>query len=324
MSFRDNLQHLRASRNMTQEQLAMLLGVSRQSVTKWEAEKSYPEMDKLLKICQVFECSLDDLVTGDLTGLAHEDAPAVPAGPPTDVCGFEEHQQMLARKIPMGVALCILSPIPTILASGVGGTPAEPLGLALLFLLILAALALFIPALMEHSAFVKAHPYVEDFYTERDRATARRQLAYGVTGGIGCIFVGVMGPILLERTPAENTWGPAWMLTCIAVGVWLMVRFGMLYGRTNVAEYNRDAVDELEVEDIVGAELTEAQREDLLGRKHKADKVNAVCGAIMLVATIAGLLLLFVQAAPWFWLTWPVGGLVCGIVAVLGHAFAKR
>ena len=38
MSFRDNLQHLRASRNMTQEQLAMLLGVSRQSVTKWEAD----------------------------------------------------------------------------------------------------------------------------------------------------------------------------------------------------------------------------------------------------------------------------------------------
>lgn len=40
MSFRDNLQHLRATRNMTQEQLAMLLGVSRQSVTKWEADNS--------------------------------------------------------------------------------------------------------------------------------------------------------------------------------------------------------------------------------------------------------------------------------------------
>lgn len=67
MSFRTNLQYLRAERRMTQEQLAMLLGVSRQSVTKWEAEKSYPEMDKLIKMCQIFECSLDDLVTGDLT-----------------------------------------------------------------------------------------------------------------------------------------------------------------------------------------------------------------------------------------------------------------
>lgn len=80
MSFRDNLQHLRATRNMTQEQLAMLLGVSRQSVTKWEAEKSYPEMDKLIKICQLFECSLDDLVQGDLTSRQPQAEKAIPVG----------------------------------------------------------------------------------------------------------------------------------------------------------------------------------------------------------------------------------------------------
>lgn len=51
MSFRTNLSYLRMSRSMTQEQLAMLLGVSRQSVTKWESGKSAPEMDKLLKLC---------------------------------------------------------------------------------------------------------------------------------------------------------------------------------------------------------------------------------------------------------------------------------
>lgn len=68
MSFRDNLQHLRATRNLTQEQLAMLLGVSRQSVSKWEAERAYPEMDKLLKLCDLFGCTLDELVSGDLTG----------------------------------------------------------------------------------------------------------------------------------------------------------------------------------------------------------------------------------------------------------------
>ena len=60
MSFRDNMQHLRATRNMTQEQLAMLLGVSRQSVSKWEAESAYPEMDKLLMMCGLFECTLDE------------------------------------------------------------------------------------------------------------------------------------------------------------------------------------------------------------------------------------------------------------------------
>lgn len=46
MSFRENLQYLRGTRNMTQEQLAMLLGVSRQAISKWESEKAYPEMDK--------------------------------------------------------------------------------------------------------------------------------------------------------------------------------------------------------------------------------------------------------------------------------------
>lgn len=79
MSFRTNLQYLRAERNMTQEQLAMLLGVSRQSVTKWEAERSYPEMDKLLKMCQLFDCTLDDLVQGDLTSRASQ--PDSPDGP---------------------------------------------------------------------------------------------------------------------------------------------------------------------------------------------------------------------------------------------------
>ena len=74
MSFRENLQHLRATRGMTQENLAVLLGVSRQSVTKWESERAYPEMDKLLKICSVFDCTLDELVQGDLTGRPTEPA----------------------------------------------------------------------------------------------------------------------------------------------------------------------------------------------------------------------------------------------------------
>ena len=66
MSFRENLQYLRGIRNMTQEQLAMLLGVSRQAISKWESEKAYPEMDKLLMICDLFGVTLDDLVMGDV------------------------------------------------------------------------------------------------------------------------------------------------------------------------------------------------------------------------------------------------------------------
>ena len=51
MSFRANLQYLRAQRNMPQEQLAMLLGVSRQAISKWESEKAYPEMEAYRNFC---------------------------------------------------------------------------------------------------------------------------------------------------------------------------------------------------------------------------------------------------------------------------------
>lgn len=108
MSFRDNLQHLRGTRNMTQSELAMLVGVSRQSVAKWEAEKSYPEMDKLIKLCDLFECTIDDLVRGDLTGSAPDPKRALPEGaPPVDACGYDEHMRRRAWEVPAGIALFI-------------------------------------------------------------------------------------------------------------------------------------------------------------------------------------------------------------------------
>ena len=76
MSFRANLQYLRAQRNMPQEQLAMLLGVSRQAISKWESGKAYPEMDKLLMICDLFGCTLGDLVLGDVSASVNVGAAA--------------------------------------------------------------------------------------------------------------------------------------------------------------------------------------------------------------------------------------------------------
>ena len=107
MSFRENLQHMRAAHNMTQEQLAMLLGISRQSVTKWESEKSYPEMDKLLRMCQIFDCTLDELVQGDLTGRPVEQAASVAPGTlPVDVVGYDEHMRVAYPPAPRFARAC--------------------------------------------------------------------------------------------------------------------------------------------------------------------------------------------------------------------------
>lgn len=66
MNFCNNLQKLRKKLNMSQEQLAENLGVTRQSVSKWESGASYPEMDKLVALCKIFNCELDDLVNKNI------------------------------------------------------------------------------------------------------------------------------------------------------------------------------------------------------------------------------------------------------------------
>lgn len=60
--FRDNFLSLRKLHNMSQEELAEKLDVSRQTLSKWETGESVPDIDKCMSISQIFGVSLDDLV----------------------------------------------------------------------------------------------------------------------------------------------------------------------------------------------------------------------------------------------------------------------
>lgn len=62
MKFKDKLPKLRKENNLSQEQLADRLGVSRQAVSKWESGSSYPDMEKMLQICSILNCTLEDLM----------------------------------------------------------------------------------------------------------------------------------------------------------------------------------------------------------------------------------------------------------------------
>lgn len=63
MYFSENLRFLRQlRRGMTQENLAEQMGVSRQTVSKWESGAAYPELDKLIELCQYFNCSMDAML----------------------------------------------------------------------------------------------------------------------------------------------------------------------------------------------------------------------------------------------------------------------
>ena len=66
MSFRKNLEYLRKGKKLSQEDLADKLDVSRQSVSKWESGAAYPETEKILAICKIFDCTLDELMNQDM------------------------------------------------------------------------------------------------------------------------------------------------------------------------------------------------------------------------------------------------------------------
>lgn len=68
MSLGQNIQFLRKMhKGMTQEELAEKMGVSRQTVSKWELDSTYPEMDKVISLCKLFSCSMDKLVREDIS-----------------------------------------------------------------------------------------------------------------------------------------------------------------------------------------------------------------------------------------------------------------
>lgn len=395
MSFRTNLQYLRAQRNMTQEQLAMLLGVSRQAISKWESEKAYPEMDKLLMICDLFGCTLDDLVLGDVSasvnvgaaarGAAEGDhgsaartvtgegagepaymkdadgnigesarsggdgingpssANALPgemlhgtsssrpgtlanvAALPQDLTGYDEHRCRFALLIAGGVAAIIAGAgIGNLFDSDNSILGVTPLNDFLTFLGIcvgvIIGLAMLIPGGMSHTDFKRRHPYVEDFYTEEDRSRELRLLVIGIVGGIAAILIGIAVMVYADDVlGVSDGWPGAIMLLLCAPAVFGFIYCGMRYSLLNINDYNKAA---------------ETDRKEHAGEQDFYAKLTgAVCGIIMLIATATGLCLLFLNPAAlrgdWsavgssaadgamFWLPWPIGGVLCGVAAVV-------
>lgn len=66
MTLGDKLSKLRKQNNYTQEQLADILGVSRQAISKWESDVSYPETEKLIQLSDMYHCSLDYLLRDEM------------------------------------------------------------------------------------------------------------------------------------------------------------------------------------------------------------------------------------------------------------------
>jgi transcriptional regulator with XRE-family HTH domain len=71
--FSENLKRIRKENNLSQEQLAQEIGVSRQAISKWESKVAYPEMDKIIMLCDKFNINIDDLLHNDIKEIKKEE-----------------------------------------------------------------------------------------------------------------------------------------------------------------------------------------------------------------------------------------------------------
>lgn len=290
MSLAENLQYLRAREGVTQEQLAERLDVSRQSVSKWESAASYPEMDTLLKLCDMFQVDMDTLLRGSVENSLSE-----------DTAGYDRFMTLYARKIAGGVSAIVSSVALWSFLSALGLS--EMLGTAILLLVIAAAAVVFIASGMEEEHFRKKHPVIPDFYTEPQKERFHRRYIWYIAGGVGAILLGVVLMVLAftvlpEREPYESYIGAAF-LAVVACAVYFLIYGGMLEDKYNIAKYNR-------------------QNNPTPEDKSRRRRATTACSVIMILATAV---FLFAGLAyyKWNWaaIIYPVGGVLCGAAWML-------
>lgn len=333
MILADKIAELRKKNGWSQEELAEQLGVSRQSVSKWESASSIPDLDKILKMSEIFGVSTDYLLK-DSNEPEEESLMQAASGTVSDsgndnyirTVSLEEANtfmdivQNMSAKVAAGVSICILSPILLILLAALsdqeGGhvipeALAVAVGLPVLLVMVAGAVGLFI----WYGRRTECFEYLEKEPVE---------LAYGVTGvvekrkkgyepshgvslviGVGlCILSAIPLFVLgaLDEDGMLAIYGVVFCLMIISAGVFFLVRTCMIFGSFQKL---------LEEGDYSRAKKT-------------AEKRNEVISTVYWCIVTAAYLGWSFYTMEWHrtWIIWPCAGVLFG--AVLGISSVIR
>lgn len=251
MILADKIIENRKKNGWSQEDLADKLGVSRQSVSKWESAQAVPDMKKIVMMSEVFGVSTDYLLRDDIEEPAEPEITPVDNGLEDTVrsvsmeeaSSFLEHNERAARRISTGVMMCILAPVLLIVAGGlaeaelisVSETAATAAGTAILLVIIALAVALFVREGMRGKRYeyldntaIDTEYGVSGMARSRRDSYAEKHSRLLIMGIMMCIL-GAVPMLLLEITRYSNNTdllpilGVAGMLIIIAAGVKLIV-----------------------------------------------------------------------------------------------------
>ena len=126
MTVGERLLNLRKEKNLSQEELANILDVSRQTVSKWETDQSTPDFDKIVPLCDYFGITTDELLTGRKNLVE---------------ANVEDNKKGFARNIAIAVAMYILSIVAIVLFGSLGY---GEVGVCIFFVIIALATALLV------------------------------------------------------------------------------------------------------------------------------------------------------------------------------------
>ena len=148
MEFAEKLIALRKSRELTQEQLAEQINVSRQSISKWESGQAMPDLDRVVRMSELFGVSTDSLLK-DTPEPDRSVQEAVRAVTMEEAEAFLSLKETMADRIAWAVLACVLAPIPLLMLSALAEAGrlsenvAGAVGIAALLVLAAGAVAVF-------------------------------------------------------------------------------------------------------------------------------------------------------------------------------------
>lgn len=339
MSFADNLVYLRQHYGVTQEGLAEQLGVSRQTVSKWEAGTNYPEMDKLLALCDLFHTNLDDLMRGSVHVVKENDTES-----------YDRHMNRYNLSIAMGVGL-ILVGVGVIALLETFGWPSNLQTVALLSFVVVGVMLLIVGG-MNHAEFKRRNPSIEPRYSTDVLERFGRRYPVMTAGGVGLILLDVIFLVGLSPEDAsfdvvrgihmeELLMGPFMFAMALAVGI-------LIWAGMQKSKYDLSELTYIAHRQDLGADLPPSAIVKTPEQVRAERIMGVICGCIMLLATIVflvwGFVPLFDQIGTWdgldksalkdairdgqggfyiSWIAFVVGGILCGIVCLIGSVFTK-
>lgn len=288
MNFGENLQTLRKLKNYSQEDLADKLQVSRQAVSKWESGTGYPETEKLISICDLFDCSMDELIKGKISIDSNSEKKV-----------YDSFMNKFSKSISLATMLILIGT--TLLLTILGFNKENDMfGIIVLLIFVVFSVPIFIVKGIEMENFKSKYSKLSNFYSQEEIDNYNNKFSKILALSISIILIGVvvMMAIIALKIFNEDSTFPVSILMCfVSVAVPILINAGIQKDKFDIEKYNK---------------------ENSIYSKNESDKVGKYCGVIMIVATIIYLLISFIFNI-WgiSWIVFPVGGMLCGIVSIL-------